>query len=455
MQSFSAAWMADGYDYNSCNLVATNLAKAFDEDLTNITLSNTLTLLLRAFGAIIFGLLSDLFGRKWILTIDLLILAVLQIGTAFASTFHAFIGVRAVFGIAMGGIYGPAAALAMENMPTKARGLFSGLLQNGYAMGYILAAVMNIVAVPATDQGYKIIFYIGAGFSTLIAVIVALVPESVLFSKESLQTTELVLEGEDWNTAPTGTLAFKKRLQLFFRDTRLAATQNWRMFLYCVLFTSSYNWMTHACQDIYPSYVKVEKGFTSRQASIATIIGQAGAVIGGTTAGYYSQFLGRRLTSISCILIAWCFVPLFTLPNGFSSIVAGTFIVLTLVNGAWGIMPILLNEYSPPQFRGTFPGTVYQLGNMISAPAAQAQTAVASGWIKNGKPNYSTTMVIFECVIFTICIVVCACGPERVGSHFEVVARAGTLNKADMKAAELEDVEKTSKATHIAETVHD
>lgn len=417
ISTFRAAWCADGYDFNAVNIVATNLATAYNKDLTDITLSVTLTLLFRAVGAAIFGLLSDMFGRKWIMCVNLWILAALQVGTAYASSFKGFIGVRACFGIAMGGIYGPAAALALENMPAEPRGLFSGLFQNGYGIGYILAAMVDIVAVPATSQGYKMIFFVGAGWTALVAIVVMCIPESVIFTRDKD-------EPETERDIPNGVNP-GKRISLFWRDASLAARQYWKMFLYCVLFTSAYNWMSHAVQDIFPSYVKVQKGFTARQASLATITGQCGAVIGGTTAGYYSQFFGRRLTSITCVVIAWLFIPLFTLPSGFSPIVAGTFFLQMAVNGAWGIMPVLLNEWSPPQFRGVFPGTVYQLGNVFSAPAAQAQTASASAWIKDGKPNYNQVMTIFMCVIFAVVVVVAACGPEKVGSHFEVIKRAG------------------------------
>ncbi|CAK7232857.1 hypothetical protein SCUCBS95973_008399 [Sporothrix curviconia] len=420
------AWACDGYDYNSVNLVATNLATVYNVDLTDITLSVTLTLIVRPVGAIIFGLLADMFGRKWVLSANLWILAVLQIGTAYAPTFGVFVGVRTLFGCAMGGIWGMAAALALENMPVEARGLFSVILQNGYAMGYVLAAMVNIVGVPNTQLGYKVIFFAGAGFTGFMAIVILFIPESAIYAKEDIGADGFTASAEGTSGMATG-INPRKRVALFARDARLAARKYWRMFLFSVLFASVYNWETHACQDIFPSYLKVQKGFTARQASLAAILGQCGAIIGGPLAGYYSQFFGRRQTSIVCILVAWAFIPLFTLPTGYSAIMAGTFCLLTFVNASWGIMPILLNEYSPPQFRAVFPGTVYQLGNLISAPAAQSQTAAASRWIRNGLPNYSQVMTIFMCVVFFLAIVVCALGPEKRGSHFEVIKRAGAM----------------------------
>ncbi|KAL1895591.1 hypothetical protein Sste5346_005060 [Sporothrix stenoceras] len=434
------AWACDGYDYNSVNLVATNLADVYGVNLTDITLSVTLTLIARPIGAIIFGVLADMFGRKWIMCINLWILAVLQLGTAYAPSFGVFVGVRTLFGCAMGGIWGMAAALSLENMPVEARGLFSGILQNGYAMGYVLAAMVNIVGVPNTSLGYKVIFFAGTGFTGLMAVVIMFIPESAIYAKETLS------EAADGGNGATTGVNPRKRFALFFRDAKLAARQSWKMFLFSVLFASVYNWETHACQDIFPSYLKVQKGFTARQASLAAILGQCGAIIGGPLAGYYSQFFGRRQTSIACILVAWAFIPLFTLPTGYSAIMAGTFFLLTFVNASWGIMPILLNEYSPPQFRAVFPGTVYQLGNLISAPAAQSQTAAASRWLRDGKPNYSQVMTIFMCVVFFLAILVCAVGPERRGSHFEVIQRAGAVENILRGEKQLQFEEEEKKA---------
>lgn len=313
-----SAWCADGYDFTAVNIAATDIAAVYNEKLTSVTLSITLTLLFRSVGAAIFGLFADMFGRKWVMAVDLWILAGLQIGTAYAGSFKGFIAVRACFGIAMGGIYGPAAAIALENMPAEARGLFSGLFQGGYAMGYILSAMVDIVAVPRTSQGYKMIFFVGAVWTALVAVIVMCIPESQIFARDKE-------EEPDNERAIPNSRNPGKRISLFWRDACLAARQYWKMFLYCVLFCAAYNWMAHAVQDIFPSYVKIQKGFTSRQASLALITGQCGGVLGSTTAGYYSQFFGRRLTSMTCVIIAWLFIPLYTLPSGFSSIVAGTY----------------------------------------------------------------------------------------------------------------------------------
>lgn len=234
--------------------MTTQLSAQYHKPLTSITLSITLTLLFRSVGAAIIGISSDMFGRKWPMIIDLWILAVLQIGTAYAPTYGAFIGVRALFGIAMGGIWGLAAAMALENMPVEARGLFSGILQQGYSIGYLIAAVINIVAVPRTSVGYKIIFFVGAGFTGLVATIEMFIPESRLFRVPE-NTEERPRQGT--------------RVKSFVKDLKLAWRQYWKMFLYCILLSAVFNWMSHGAQDMYSTYMKVQKGFSNSSKSFS------------------------------------------------------------------------------------------------------------------------------------------------------------------------------------------
>ncbi|RLM01579.1 hypothetical protein CFD26_108908 [Aspergillus turcosus] len=416
-----AAWTADGYDFNSVNLVTTQLSAKYGASLPKITLSITLTLLFRPLGAILLGMASDMWGRKWPLAINMWILAVLQIGTAYANSYAAFIGVRALFGIAMGGVWGLAAAMAMENMPTEARGLFSGILQQGYSIGYLLAAVVNITAVPNTSEGYKAIFHVGAGFSALVGLIQIFVPESTIF----------VDEGDKPRVSQA------VRIRMFVKDLRLVCKQYWRMFSYCILLCTAFNWMSHGAQDMYSTYMKLGKGFNDTDASRATIVGQVGAVVGGTICGYYSQFLGRRLTVVLACCFGLAIIPLWSLPTAWGPLAAGNFFLQSAVNGAWGVMPVLLNEYAPPQFRGAFPGTVYQIGNMISAPAAEIQTHAATAWIKDGRPNYGQVMTITLCIVCGLVAVITACGQERLGSHFELVKRAGAEENIVREMAEM------------------
>jgi SHS family lactate transporter-like MFS transporter len=185
-------------------------------------------------GAVLFGIISDCFGRKWPLSADLWILAGLQVATAYVREFSSFIAIRAIFGVAMGGIWGLSAAMSMENMPVEARGLFSGLLQQGYALGYLIAAVVNITAVRYTSEGYKAIFHVGAGFTGLVALIVMFIPESPIFVND---------DGEN-----PGQMSFRHKVAGVWRDLKLASRLYWKIFLYCIALCMGFNWMSHGSQ---------------------------------------------------------------------------------------------------------------------------------------------------------------------------------------------------------------
>lgn len=236
--------------------------------------------------------------------INLQILAVLQIATALAPTYSSFIGVRALFGIAIGGIWGLSAAMALENMPIEARGLFSGVLQQGYSIGYLIAAVMNTAVKPNSSVGYRSIFYIGAGLTALVGIIRVFFPESKQYRQERVSRE----------------VSARQKIAYFVKDARIASKQDWKMFLYCVLLMTAFNWMSHGSQEIYVTYLRVQKQFSDRDASIATIIGQCGAVVGGAICGYYSQFFGGRLTVMVATCFGACMIPLWTLPTSWAPI---------------------------------------------------------------------------------------------------------------------------------------
>lgn len=176
------------------------------------------------------------------------------------------------------------------------------------------------------------------------------------------------------------------------------------------------------------------KGFSSNTYSKATIIAQTGAVVGGAFAGYYSQFLGRRATIMIATLCGAAFIPLWVIPTSFSALVAGAFFIQFCVQGAWGVIPIHLNELAPPQFRASFPGISYQIGNMISSPMAQIMSVISEGWHiyvrgADGKleerPDYGKTEAIMMTIIFILTCFVTACGGEARGSKFELAGVAG------------------------------
>ncbi|EKM79685.1 hypothetical protein AGABI1DRAFT_114166 [Agaricus bisporus var. burnettii JB137-S8] len=408
------AWTCDAIDFFSVSLSVNRLTVQFGRDVHDITTAITLTLLLRSVGALIFGMLSDRFGRKWPLVANLVLVAVLELGAGFVQTFQQFLVLRSLFGIGMGGIWGLAASTSLENLPVEARGLASGVLQQGYAVGYLLAAVINLRLVPATATTWRTLFWTASGISLFAAGIRALLPESEVFIRAKA--------AEKARGVNTG-----KKTKIFLRELKEMMKAHWLLCIYAVLLMTGFNFLSHGSQDLYPTYVETTKGLSSSDATIATIIGNCGAVAGGLVAGMISQYIGRRLTIVLFVLLIAVFIPLWILPSTFGALAAGAFCIQFGVQGAWGVIPIQLSEMSPPAFRATFPGVAYQIGNMVSSASAQIEatagehlrTTVISNGQPKDVPDYATVQGILIGVVCAFVIVVTVLGPENHGSHFE------------------------------------
>ncbi|KAG2125617.1 major facilitator superfamily domain-containing protein [Suillus cothurnatus] len=365
------AWTCDAIDFFAVSLTVTPLATQFNQSITQITTAITLTLLFRPVGAIIFGILSDRFGRKWPLVFNLLLCCVFELGTGFVNTFPQFLAVRALFGIAMGGIWGLSTASALENLPVELRGIASGVLQEGYAVGYLIAAVINLTLV--AQHGWRVLFWTGAGISFFAAVIRAFIPESAFFLRAKEQE-----RARGTNTS--------QKTKVFIKETKEILKRHW---LLIQLLASRF--------------------------TVATIIGNCGAIAGGIIAG-----------SIFVLLIE-VFIPLWVLPSSLSALSAGAFCIQVGVQGALGVIPIQLAEMSPPAFRATFPGVAYQIGNMISSASAQIEatggdnlkTTIMENGVPTQVPNYATVQAIFIGVVAAFVVVITIIGPENHGSHFE------------------------------------
>ncbi|KAG9308908.1 carboxylic acid transporter protein [Chiua virens] len=408
------AWTCDAFDFFSVALNVPLLSKQFDKPTAAITEAITLTLLFRSVGAIVFGILGDRFGRRWPLTANLLLCCTFSLATSFVQTFHQFLAIRSLFGLAMGGIWGLAASTALENLPVELRGLGSGVVQQGYAAGYLFAAIVNLTLVPHNPYKWRAMFWCGSSLLFTSAVIRSLLPESTVF----LRAKEMErAKGTDTS----------KKTRVFLKETKDMLKHHWMLCLYAILLMAGFNFLSHGSQDLYPTYLQSAKGFSSHAATIATILGNVGAILGGAIAGSVSQYLGRRLTIIIFILLVGAFIPLWILPNSFSALAAGAFCVQFGVQGAWGVIPIQLAEMSPPAFRATFPGVAYQLGNMISAASAQLeaiggknfQTYVIRNGVRTAVPGYAEVQGIFIGVVSAFVIIITIFGPENHASHFE------------------------------------
>lgn len=430
------AWTADAFDFHALSIQTVKLASYYGKSKTDITTSITLTLLLRSVGAAAFGLAGDKWGRKWPMVFNMIILGVLQVATIYCSTYGQFLGVRSLFGLFMGGVYGNAIAMSLEHCPSNARGLMSGILQQGYSFGYVLAACVNLGVGGAVDT-WKTVFWVGAGFSLAIGFVRILFPESQQFLEAKARGHKSVTPGAFW------------------RETVAMLAKEWRMCVYCIILMTWFNYFSHTSQDSYTTFMLTEKGLSNAPATRASIIMKTGACVGGTIIGYLSQFVGRRRSIFCSAIMAGLLIPAWILPKGERALSATGFFMQFFVQGAWGVIPIHLNELSPPAFRSSFPGVTYQLGNMISSPSAQIVNAVAEKVMitVNGKKveAYGPTMGVATAIIVVGIAVTIALGPEKRGRAFEH-AVAGV--EETPKGKELDDEEKAIEMPNMEQKEH-
>ncbi|KAF5384477.1 hypothetical protein D9757_006451 [Collybiopsis confluens] len=420
------AWTCDAVDFYSVSLSVTKLATQFGRSTADITQALTLTLLLRAVGAAILGIISDRFGRKIPLVLNLLLISVLELGAGFVQTYSQFLVLRSLFGIAMGGIWGLAASTSLENLPVETRGLASGVLQEGYAAGCIITGIIDLFLVPEQPHSWRALFWCAAGLSAFCAFIRLCLPESKVFLKAKRYAR---MKDEELGRK----IGSKEKTMIFIRETRKMLRQHWLLCIYACLLMSGFNFLSHGSQDLFPTFIQTTKGLSSNDAALMTIIGLSGAIVGGAASGWSSQYIGRRLSMIIFILIGGLFIPLWILPSSFAGLALGAFWVQFGVQGAWGVIPIQLAEMSPPAFRATFPGVVYQIGNMVSSASAQIEatggenikttiTVPVSDTNPTGQkvvPNYGTVQGILIGCVAAFTIIITIFGPEKHGFQFE------------------------------------
>jgi SHS family lactate transporter-like MFS transporter len=340
-------WTLDAFDFFLLVLVLTDIAREFDTSVKMVSWAITLTLFMRPVGAFLFGRLADHFGRRPVMIIDVLCYATLAFLSAFAPSLTVFLILRALFGIAMGGEWGVGASLTMESVPAHARGFVSGLLQAGYPSGYFLASLAYGVLFPLI--GWRGLFMVGIVPALLVLYIRRSVPESPGWKKENAQRAGL-----------GGVLR-----------------RHWRLAVYAILLMTAFNFFSHGTQDLYPTFLKADHLFKPHLVSLIQMVYNAGAILGGITLGSLSQRFGRRNTLIVGSLLALPVIPLWAYAATPAMLALGAFIMQFFVQGVWGVIPAHLNELSPPEARATFPGFIYQLGNLFAAYNATLQAGLA------------------------------------------------------------------------------
>jgi MFS transporter, SHS family, lactate transporter len=386
-------WALDALDFFLLTFVLVPISREFGRSIPEVAFAITATLMARPLGAFLFGFLGDKFGRRIPLMIDIVFYSLMELLTAFAPNFTVFLVLRVLFGIGMGGEWGLGASLAMESLPTATRGLFSGILQQGYAVGYLLAALVYWIVFP--HFGWRGLFIAGALPALLVIYIRAHVPESPVWQRDRNRRKHA-----------------RVRLSVLLKQHGL-------LFVYAALLMTAFNYMSHGTQDLYPTYLEEQRGFGVNAKSIISIVYATGAICGGTVLGFWSQKWGRRRVIILSAAGGILLIPLWIFAPSTGLLIVGGFLIQFMVQGAWGVVPVHLNELSPPDFRGTFPGLVYQLGNFAAAYAAQQQAWLAEQFrLPNGRPNYALTMAMIQSVVFVAVIVLAAIGPEKRGKEF-------------------------------------
>jgi SHS family lactate transporter-like MFS transporter len=344
-------WTLDAFDFFIMVFVFSDVAKAFGSTVHVLTYAVTLTLAMRAIGAFLFGRLADRFGRRPALMGSVLAYSILELASGFAPSLTVFLILRALFGIAMGGEWGIGASLTMESIPTAWRGRVSGLLQAGYPSGYLLATLLYAFLYPLPQIGWRGMFVIGALPALLVLYIRSSVPES-----------------PDWVARQ---LRPKANIGEIIR-------RNLGLTVFAIAMMTAFNFFSHGTQDLYPNaFLKVQLHLSHAAISAIAVTYNVGAMIGGVFFGSLSQRIGRRRAIVIAALLALPVIPLWAFSSAPVLIGLGAFLMQICVQGAWGVVPAHLNELSPPDIRGTFPGLVYQAGNFIAASNATLQSGLA------------------------------------------------------------------------------
>jgi SHS family lactate transporter-like MFS transporter len=421
------AWSLDAFDFFVLVFVLSDVAASFQVPISGVAWALTLTLGFRPLGAFIFGRLADRFGRRPVLMINIAFYSLFGFLTAFAPSLIGFYVIRSLFGVAMGGIWGIGASLAFETVKSEKRGFVSGLLQSGYATGYLFASIVFYLFYSAL--GWRGLFILGlAPAAVLIAYIWMTVKESPVHDRgRAAQITMPMLAMQVVGILIAGFLTYLLASRLLYPNfgwygvaiiVPIAAVaayfvspfvrKHWKLLLFAVVMMTAFNFFSHGTQDIYPTFLQKQHGFGKGTVSLIAVLYNIAAIAGGMTFGILSQRFGRRRASMTAALIAipvaflWAFSPTAALLG------LGAIMMQFLVQGAWGVVPAHLNELSPSDARGTFPGTVYQLGNLIASVNAVLQTTVA----ERSGGNYA---VALASVAICACLVIALCmkfGPE-------------------------------------------
>ena len=376
-------WTLDAFDFFLVVFCLTAIAREFGRSDSDLALSLTVALAFRPVGAFVFGLLADRYGRRVPLMIDLVFYSLCEVGAGLAPDYRTFMVLRALFGVGIGGEWGLGASLAMEKVPLARRGFVSGLLQEGYATGYLLAAVAYFFVFPR--WGWRPLFFLG-GLPALLALFVrARVEESAVWERTRLPT---------WGALGR------------------AIASHWRLFLYLTLLMTMMNLVSHGTQDMYPTFLERHWHFGPQTRAAVTACSMVGAIIGGVFFGALSERVGRRRAIVVALLGALVMIPAWAFAPGPAVVVTGAFLMQLMVQGAWGVIPVHITELSPDAVRGFLPGFAYQCGVLLAGSVAWIEAVLAQ------HTSYAAAMASVAALVTSAGAIVVAVGRERRGARF-------------------------------------
>ncbi|HEV2986790.1 MAG TPA: MFS transporter [Vicinamibacterales bacterium] len=385
-------WTLDAFDFFILTLVVDDVAKSFGRTRPDILFAVTVALAMRPIGAIVFGIMADHWGRRLPLMINVIFYAIVSVLSGLAPSYQAFLLLRMLFGVGMGGEWGVGASLALESASPRLRGLLSGLLQEGYALGNLLAALAFRLAYPYFNtwypgNGWRVMFFLG-GLPALL----------------SLFIRSQVKESAAWREHKTDWATYRKSLPNY-----------WRRFAYLVILMTMMNFMSHGTQDVYPTLLGTI-GYSKARIADVTMLSGIGAILGGLAFGYYSDRAGRRRAMLTAMVCGLIVVPFWIAGHSPALILIGVFLMQFFVQGAWGVIPAHINELSPNHLRGFFPGFAYQLGVMFAASIPYVEALLGERF------TYTQAMGGLVSAVFVIAFAVTALGPEAKGVSFRKMA---------------------------------
>jgi MFS transporter, SHS family, lactate transporter len=379
-------WSLDAFDFFILVFCVNALATQFHSRVSAISEAIFLTLAMRPVGAFLFGMMADRFGRRPTLMLDIIAYSVFELASAFAPSLKVFLVTRALFGIAMGGEWGVGAALTFETLPAEGRGFFSGLLQEGYVVGYLFAALVYGTLFPIV--GWRGMFVVG----TLPAFL-------VIYIRKNVEESPAWIEGR---TKPKSEKAVGRSIATY-----------WGSFLFLVILMFGFNSFSHGTQDLYPTFLEKNHFFSPQQVRTVSVIASLGALLGGIVFGSLSERIGRRRAIVIAALLAIPMIPMWAYSHTVPLLAVGGFLMQFMVQGAWGVIPAHLNELSPAAVRGTFPGLAYQLGNLLASWNAVIQARLVERRYAGSFPPVLAGTVLLVAVLVAM---VTASGREQRGA---------------------------------------